>query len=255
MNGGWVFLIILILAVGGGYGGWVLWSRRRANKLGLPPPSLNPFARSSAPAPNYPGPAPTGLKGWFDAQIHKFKNRNNRHATGAYEENANAPAGGYARGRGGVGNRFDPDEAWDARVGNEAYYEEQELGLHAPQSQGANPYAASTSYGAPSPGFAGAHNEPERGRSRTREYDEHNDGLAPSAAARDNPFGDEHAATSLRGVSPRPLDHGQDTSYGGAASASASAAAAPRAHKKPGSVNSVENSPTESRRSIFKENM
>lgn len=235
MNGGWVFLIILILAVVGGYGGWVAWSRIRASRLGLPAPSLNPFNRSGGDgSANYPGPAPTGIKGWIDAQIYKFKNRNNRTAYGAYEESS----GGYnsARGR-GAGHRLDPDEAWDARVGNEAYHEEQELGLHEPahaRLQSTNPYETHP-YGAPSPGFV----EPERGRSRTRDYDERSDG---GLGSRQNPFGDDNAA-SLRGVSPRPLDQHVDTSYGGAHSAQ---------HKKKGSA---DNSPTESRRSVFHEEM
>jgi hypothetical protein len=237
MNGGVVFLIILIFLLIGGYGGWVLWSR----KLGLPPPSLNPFNRSSASSPNYPGPAPAGIKGWIQAQIYKVKNRNNRSAAGAYEESA-----GYSGTRGGrgAGSRLDPDEAWDARVGNEVYYEEQELGLHEPPRQGgahasANPFE-STPYGAPSPGYQ----EPERGRSRTREYDEERSLDTRSAQ---NPFGDDHEA-SLRGVSPRPLDHGihVDTSYGGAAGAGA--------YKKK-KAGSADNSPTESRRSIFREEM
>jgi hypothetical protein len=249
MNGGLVFLIILLLLAIGGYGGWVLYSRLQARKLGLPPPSLNPLARASAGSnANYPGPAPAGIQGWFSAQIHKFKNRNNRYASGAYEE----PSGGYsgARGGRGAGSRLDPDEAWDARVGNEVYYEEQELGLHEPAGRhgggaghaGANPFE-STPYGAPSPGFAHEVDaEPARGRSRQREYDEER-----SLGAHQNPFGDDHAA-SLRGVSPRPLDHhAVDTSYGGAAGGPA------HAHHK--SKGSVDNSPTESRRSIFHENV
>ncbi|KAF2687264.1 hypothetical protein K458DRAFT_415525 [Lentithecium fluviatile CBS 122367] len=235
MNGGVIFLLVLIFLVLGGYGGWVLWSRLQARKNGLPPPSLNPFNRSSSSAANYPGPAPTGIQGWFQSQIHKFKNRNNRYASGAYEE----PSGysGTRGGRGG-GSRLDPDEAWDARVGNEVYYEEQELGLQEPSRQGghasANPFESSP-YGAPSPGYP----EPERGRSRTREYDE---GSLDTRSAQ-NPFGDDNAA-SLRGVSPRPMDHGIDTSYGGAAGA--------QKKKKGGSA---DNSPTESRRSIFHEEM
>lgn len=231
MNGGVIFLIILIFLIIGGYGGWVLWSRIQAKRLGLPPPSLNPFKRSSS-APNYPAPAPGGVLGWFNDQVRKFKNRNNRYATGAYEE----PSGySGARGR-GAGHRSDPDDAWDARVGNEAYYEEQELGLHAPQG---NTSYSNTAYGAPSPGFQPT--EPERGRSRTREYD---DSLHADDRSTRNPFGDEHEAPSLRGVSPRPLDHTQDTSYGGAT----------KGHKKAGSGGSADNSPTE-RRSMFRENM
>jgi hypothetical protein len=208
----------------------------QARKLGLPPPSLNPFNRSAASSPNYPGPAPTGIKGWIQAQIYKVKNRNNRSAAGAYEESS-----GYSGTRGGrgAGSRLDPDEAWDARVGNEVYHEEQELGLHEPARQGGgyanpNPFESSP-YGAPNPEY----HEPERGRSRTREYDEERSLDTRSAQ---NPFGDDNAA-SLRGVSPRPMVHEIDTSYGGASA---------QKKKKTGSA---DNSPTESRRSIFHEEM
>ncbi|KAF2191210.1 hypothetical protein K469DRAFT_366584 [Zopfia rhizophila CBS 207.26] len=225
MKGWAIFIIILLLAIIGGYGGWVLWSRMRAKRLGLPPPSLNPFA--SSPSPNYPAPAPGGIRGWIDTQVRKLKNRNNRSAAGAYEEPSTH---GGPRGR-GAGHRLDPDEAWDARVGNEAYYEEQELGLHAPQ--GNTSYG--DGYGAPSPSFQPP--EPERGRSRTREYD---DSLHSDARSAQNPFGDDNAA-SLRGVSPRPLDHGQDTSYEGA-------------QAKKVATGGSDESPTE-RRSMFRENM
>jgi hypothetical protein len=62
-------------------------------------------------------------------RIRGVKNRNTRVATGAYEE----PTGAPASSRRGFGP-LDPDEAWDARVGQEAdgygppqYYEEHEL--------------------------------------------------------------------------------------------------------------------------------
>jgi hypothetical protein len=242
MNGWLVFIIVLLLLVLLSYVGWYGYARWNASRNGLPPPSMNPIAafknRSSGGATsNYPGPAPTGIKGFIDTQVRKFKNRNNRTAAGAYEEpgyGAGAP-----RGR-GAGSRLDPDEAWSARVGDEAYYEEQELGLHEPSSTHANPYA-NTPYTAP---YSGA--EPARGRSRTREsYDEHLDGRS----AQHNPFGDDNAA-SLRGVSPRPLVN-EDTSYHGGATAHMPSA--PK-HAKSGSVDS-ENSPTESRRSIFREDI
>ncbi|KAF2006826.1 hypothetical protein P154DRAFT_420806 [Amniculicola lignicola CBS 123094] len=218
MNGGLIFLIVFIVLVIGGYGGWVLWSRLSAKRLGLAPPGLNPFARGSrGGGDGYPAPAPAGIRGFVDNVMHRFKKRNNRSAAGAYEAQS-----GYGEQRGrGAGDRLNPDdEAWDSRVDNEAYYEEQELGLHAPQGQQHPAYG-----GAPSPGFAA---EPERGRSRTREYEE-------GSLQAGNPFGDEHAAQSLRGVSPRPLD----TSYGGAAGT------APR--KEPDN--------TSERRSLFRENM
>lgn len=240
MNGWVVFLIILLVLGSGGYFGWYFYARWNAGRNGLPPPSMNPIAafknRGEGGTSNYPGPAPTGIKGFIDTQIRKFKNRNNRTAAGAYEE---AGHGGAPRGR-GAGSRLDPDEAWSARVGDEAYYEEQELGLHEPASTSANPYA-NTSYSAPYPGA-----EPQRGRSRQREsYDEHLDGKS----AHSNPFGDDNAA-SLRGVSPRPLG-GEDTSYHGGASVQMPKGPKPG---KAGSINSLD-SPTESRRSVFREDI
>ncbi|EAT84297.1 hypothetical protein HBH56_042370 [Parastagonospora nodorum] len=239
MNGWLVFIIILLLIFSGSYFGWYFYARWNASRNGLPPPSMNPITAfknrsSGAAASNYPGPAPTGIKGFIDTQIRKFKNRNNRTAAGAYEE----PGYNASRGR-GAGSRLDPDEAWSARVGDEAYYEEQELGLHEPSSTSANPYA-NTAYAAPYPGIE----EPARGRSRQRDsYDEHLDGRS----AHSNPFGDDNAA-SLRGVSPRPLGN-EDTSYHGGATAQMPAGPS---HKKSGSQAP---SPTESRRSIFKEDI
>lgn len=219
MNGWLVFLILFILFVSASYIGWYVYARWNATRNGLPAPSMNPLtafrASSSARASDYAGPAPTGIKGWFDAQIYKFKNRNNRTAAGAYEDHA-----ANTRERGA---RLDPDEAWSARVGDEAYYEEQELGLHQP--------AHTRSYPAPNPY---ASTEPERGRSRTREpdlYDDHR-------GAR-NPFSDEYAA----------LDHGADTSYRGGATAQV-----PKA-KKTTTAADDDDSPIEGRRSIFREEM
>ncbi|KAH9871564.1 hypothetical protein J1614_005819 [Plenodomus biglobosus] len=249
MNGWLVFAIILMLLLSGSYFGWYFYARWNASRNGLPPPSMNPlvaFSKSSgsASASNYPGPAPVGIKGWFDAQVYKFKNRNNRYTTGGgYEEPAYGA--GATRGR-GAGSRLDPDEAWSSRVGDEAYYEEQELGLHEPaptHSQSANPYQSTTAYGGPS---ATLSQEPSRGRSRQRDsYDEHGD-----AQSGRNPFGDDNAA-SLRGVSPRPLG-GEDTSYHGGATATMPSVSK---HKKTGSRDSADNSPTESRRSIFREGL
>ncbi|KAF2280276.1 uncharacterized protein EI97DRAFT_430021 [Westerdykella ornata] len=243
MNGGWIFLIVIGFLALASYGGWVVWSRVQANRLGLPPPSLNPFSRiRSTGGANYPAPAPSGIRGWFDTQIRRFKNRNNRYAAGAYEETG---YGGGSAFRGG--HRLDPDEAWDARVGNEAHYEEQELGLHDPVHPEDSMYMGSSGAYGYAPPSAGLHaTEPERGRSRTREYDDGGSNLH-AGSARD-PFGDENATASLRGVSPRPLE--QDTSYGGAGTLGATAGTG-KGHKKDGSL---DNSPTE-RRSIFREDM
>lgn len=241
MNGGVVFIIVLILLVALGYGGWYAYARWNASRNGLPPPPMNPIAAfrnrgGGGAAANYPGPAPGGIKGWINTQMGKFKGKN-RSAAGAYEESS---YDGQARGR-GAGSRLDPDEAWSARVGDEAYYEEQELGLHDQRSHAPNPYT-NTAYGG---GSSMPTNDAPRGRSRTREsYDEHYD----NRSSQHNPFGDDNAA-SLRGVSPRPVDQAQDTSYHGGANVQPSTS-----QKKPASLYSLD-SPGESRRSVFREDI
>ena len=106
---------------------------------------------------------------------------------------------------------LDPDEAWDARVGHGAdsyglggHYEEQELGRHGESTRGLGLTPGATS---------------ERGRSTTRDMPEPEPYIGGSHAGLDrryeeeigrkpatNPFDDEHAEASLRGVSPRPME-------------------------------------------------
>ena len=202
-----VFFIIvafIILCVAA----WIVYTHIRARRLGLPQPTLssyNPFNSSSSNPYGGPSPAPGGIIGWFNDKIRGFRNRNNRSAGGAYEENlgSNIRSGrGTTRGFGPL----DPDEAWDAHVGTEAdgygphgYEEEHELGLHHPSG------IAPTPIGAP-PGY-----EEERGRAVTRAPEPHTGlhtgydeaGSRPSQ----NPFDDsaEPSNVSLRGVSPRPV--------------------------------------------------
>lgn len=134
------------------------------------------------------------MSGWFNDQVRKFKNRNNRSAAGAYEPSF---AGAPAAGRNGAARGLDPDEAWDARVGNEAdgygYYGE-ELHDHHDQHEYGGGASAGNSYNmnvAAPPGREADHNvDLERGR------------------AKKNPFDDDNAADSLRGVSPRPMGPG-----------------------------------------------
>ncbi|KAB2580053.1 hypothetical protein BFW01_g2486 [Lasiodiplodia theobromae] len=228
-------ILILLLVIGGV--AWVAYTRIRAKRLGLPPPPLNPFARgsrSSLGGDSYPAPAPSGIVGWVNDKISALKNgrggRNNaRYAAGAYEEPGAARA---ARNRG----TLDPDEAWDARVGNEAdygygYEEEQELGLRDPHAgttpYGGGGYAGSGMYAAP-PHSAGLSAGSERGRSRTRELDERYDEEMGHSRGAENPFGDNAERSNLRGVSPRPAD---SAARGGATG----------------------DSPSESRRSMFRE--
>ncbi|KAJ9632431.1 hypothetical protein H2203_000836 [Taxawa tesnikishii (nom. ined.)] len=224
---GWaIFIIVLVVLALIAAVGWIIFTQYRARRLGLPAPSLNPFARSSrANNSTYtaPAPAPGGIQGWFTSKIDRF--RNGRTAGGAYESTGYGGGGGRGRDRRGFGP-LDPDEAWDTRVGNEAdyggYYEEQELGLQDPAT---GPYGG----------------EGTVERELDHRYDEEMGG-----GARGNPFGDEaeRSDMNLRGMSPRPM---VDT---------ASAGAGARGHRQQQSLGAVSNddSPTE-RRSMFRENM
>lgn len=166
---------------------------------------------------NYPAPAPGGIVGWVNDKLANLKRGRFTSGTG-YETARGGDAAQRARA-------LDPDEAWDANVGSEAYYEEQELGLHA------QPTAYSgAGYGARSPGLGAQGGEGERELERT--YEEESGGGAPAGR---NPFGDDNA-TSLRSVGPRPLDLG----------------AAQRAKSGSGSP---ESSPTAERRSVFREDV
>jgi hypothetical protein len=187
-------------------GAWVLYANYRARRLGLHQPTLssyNPFG-SSSNSYGGPSPAPGGIRGWFNDKIRAFRNRNNRTAGGAYEENLSGNVRGGRGSTRGFGP-LDPDDAWDAHVGAEAdgygphgYEEEHELGLH----QGG---IAPTPVGAP-PGY-----EEERGRALNRAPEPHiglsrgYDEAGPRSTQ--NPFDDaaEPSTVSLRGVSPRPV--------------------------------------------------
>jgi hypothetical protein len=131
--------------------------------------------------------------------------RNKRTARGAYEETG--PREGLYRSGGGrdasgaaMGAE---DDAWDTRVGgrDEELYasggggadrggyggdEEQEIGLTPATGLGADTSYSSTGAGA-------------RG-----DYAGYDSVSAGKQKARDNPFGDEHVAPSLRSISPRP---------------------------------------------------
>lgn len=147
---------------------------------------------------------------------------------------------------------MDPDEAWDARVGNEAdymgnsggggtgYYEETELGLRDP---GSGPYGGN-GYGHGHIGVGGIEEGRGRSRERQRELDGRYEEVMHGGQQSQNPFGDgaERSDVSLRGVSPRPV---VDTGV-----------ATRGSHKSQKSLgqHSTDDSPTE-RRSAFQEQM
>lgn len=216
----------------------------RARRLGLPPPSFNPFnrGRNDPAAYHAPAPAPSGIKGWFVDKIDALRNK--RTAGGAYESSSfGANRGRDRRGFGAL----DPDEAWDARVGHEAdqggYYEEQELGLHDPNP---GPYGG-RGYG--EVGIGGIPEERGRSRSIQRELDNRYDEEVHGAGQARNPFADDNEAVSLRAASPRPM---VDTAPGQGKSRGVSA------HRKGqsslGATGGKDDSPTE-RRSMFREDV
>ena len=206
---GLFFLLLFLLLVFGAIG-WIVYTRLRASRQGLPPPPLKsyiPFLGSSQSTSNYPTPRSSGPLEWIKDQLAKL--RNQRTARGAYEETGRGVDGSYAGA--GAGTRGRDDDAWDTRApgrdeeesyaaaGPGGYYEEAELGLApTPGVHAAEPYvggAGRTDY----IGGGGA----ERGRSAQRG---HGQGAGSLTA---DPFDDQHEANSLRSVSPRPVGHGQ----------------------------------------------
>lgn len=204
-----LFFLLLILLIPLAAVSYILFARFRAQQAGLPPPPLssyNPFSGRSRSSQNRP--ASSGILGWVRSKL-QFST-SSRRGGGAYEQPLDS------RGRRGL----DPDEAWDARVGNEAdgygaggYYEEQELGLY-PGGNTSNGAYAGGGYGEEGQRQAlpdyGA-DETTRGRSRSRESNAYIGGgqkgldeRYDEETGRQNPFGDEAERSSLRGVSPRP---------------------------------------------------
>lgn len=227
-----------------------------ANNKQLPPPSYTsflPFLKRDRSSDPYGGSRSVGsgggggIQSWFGDQLHKFKNRNNRTAAGAYE---GAPPSSNAAARRGFG-ALDPDEAWDARVGNEAdtrygpggYYEEQELGLHdrGPYGRDSVVYEGARDAGGGLRAAAADDGGYEMNlaatpRTQAGMADEAEKRGRPGAPAARNPFDDDAAEPSnisLRGVSPRPIETAGNGGHGA---------------KEPAS-------PAGSRRSIFTENV
>ncbi|KXX76332.1 hypothetical protein MMYC01_206252 [Madurella mycetomatis] len=201
---GIVVLVLVVVAIAGAIW-WIIFTRMRAQRLGLPPPGLTsyiPFLKSSSSYEG-PSPAPGGIVGWINDRIRLLRHgRNTRTAAGAYEGqsyNAGYTSTGGARGRG-----FDQDDdAWDSRVGHgpdgyNPYEEERELGLVPPQGQQGDGYQMNLAVGPAEQG------EETRGRTRSR-----SPAPAPPPARKGNPFDDdaEPSNISLRGVSPRPMDN------------------------------------------------
>lgn len=209
--------VIIILAILG-FIAWVLYSRLRARRLGIPPAPLNPFSDRNRVGGSRSG----GILGWVREKIGSAQRQ--RTAGGAYE-GTSGPGGGGGGGFGAGGGRsgarsqrafggLDPDEAWDARVGTEADgygYEEQELslrGMPARDDEDGLGYGGSKygRLGSTAQGMDG-----QGGRGRRSELDARYDeemGHQPGASR--NPFDDAEASNmSLREVSP--MRHSSDS--------------------------------------------
>lgn len=233
MGAGGLIFLLLILIIPLAATIYILYRRIRAQRAGLPPPSLssyNPCATRIRPSQNYP--ASSGFVGWVRSKVRSLSSSQ---SGGAYEE----PLG--RRGTRGL----DPDEAWDARVGNEAdgysaggYYEEQELELQP--SLGGASYAGGgygERHGQALPDYGSE--EIKRGRSVNRGGESHIDrtkqGLDrryDEEMGRGDPFGDGAERSNLRGLSPGHVEDDE------------------RGHKKADSGDS-----TTERRSIFREDV
>ncbi|KAI0395853.1 hypothetical protein F5Y17DRAFT_168418 [Xylariaceae sp. FL0594] len=249
-----IFFIFAFIAVAG----WVVFTQLRARRLGLPSPPLSsyiPFVRSSSSYQSQyggPQPRPGGIRGWINDRFRT--NKNTRSATGAYEQPSAAASRQHGFGP------LDPDEAWDARVGHEAYGigpyyhpDEQEL-----EDRPHTKYAgAGASLGAPAPytgaeyhmNLAGAGDGAASSSSRGRSPNPRPMGSGSSSLSTPhNPFDDENAEPSnidLRRVSPRPIDTGKARAAG--STGAGAGAGAGTTQESPTSV--------AERRSVFREDV
>jgi hypothetical protein len=123
----------------------------------------------------HPGRPPLqALRATVAGLVYRARNPRARAAGAGFEGISAGPPrqrGAPGGGEGGVGGRGDGDEAWDSRVLDERFYEEEDTELRAAP--------ASTEYRG-ARGAGGAAGMPS-----------------------ENPFGDDHAV-NLRSVSPRP---------------------------------------------------
>jgi hypothetical protein len=170
---GWAIFLIIIVVFGAlSAVAFVLFRRSRRTR------GTSSFGGAS-------GSGPLDLaKGWFERATYKMRNPRARSTSAGFE----GISAGRAADAAARTNRsaLDPDEAWDSRVGNEAeyggYYEETELQSHHLDDGRYEQLQHGTEYQGPG------------GRGRM-----------PA----ENPFSDEHVATSLRSVSPRPVEDGE----------------------------------------------
>lgn len=210
-----ILLLLISLTI------YYLYSRLRARRLGLPAPSLFSFGGRGRTTASQRSAATRsgGVFGWVKDKVSGLGGGSGAGYTGT----------GVRRGRGRGGfAAMDPDEAWDSRVGAEADYgynapygEDTELGVTSPSAE---PLAGHGERGrgyGPAGGLADI--EPQDGRATSRarvdfedRYEEEMHGGSGAGGVGSkgrvaDPFGDAEAS-SLRGVSPRPVAGGLEES-------------------------------------------
>lgn len=213
-SGGWIGIAIalFIVAIVFAFIAFFIYRHLRARRLGIPPPSLNPFADSN----RIRGGGGGGAVRWVKDKFYTL--RRGRNAGGAYEGSARGPgAGGAYGGFGGIGQRssgrgsgfrgLDPDEAWDERVGTEAdyVYEEQGVGLRDQTPRGLTDEDTGyerARYGPLSRQAPGDGDGVAEGRSELYERYDVETGQKARAEDLKDPFEDPQTVASLRSMSP-----------------------------------------------------
>ncbi|KAL1955402.1 hypothetical protein VTO42DRAFT_8622 [Malbranchea cinnamomea] len=203
MNWGLFFLLIIPLLLCFGVA-WIVYTQVRARRAGLPPPSWRayiPFTSASSTYrdSSFPSPRRGGIVDWFRDQYAKIRYR--RTHRGAYEDMESRRTA-YGGG--------EHDEVWDSRLGGDdtgygqggprGYYEEHEFDFVSTLRD--SPYNSYSGQG-----YTVKDDEPERGRTRSRDppvqvKPSSPDELEPKPLP--NPFGDNAEVSQLRDVSPRP---------------------------------------------------
>ncbi|KAK4142408.1 uncharacterized protein C8A04DRAFT_30037 [Dichotomopilus funicola] len=232
---GAVILAIVLLLLTAGVG-WIIFTRIRASRLGLPSPPWKSYfpclPSSSSPSYGGPSPAPGGFVGWVSDKLRSIgRPRNTRTAAGAYEGGGSSS---YNAGYSGGGNNHggsrgqghseypEDDDPWDSRVGGyNPYEEERELGVVPPASGMGGPGGYVREYrpdgegyqmnlavapGEQAGGSRGLQEEEEQTRGRPRSRSPGHSGAAAAQAqaqsqahqpAGRNPFDDEAEPSNL----------------------------------------------------------
>ncbi|QDS75599.1 hypothetical protein FKW77_006378 [Venturia effusa] len=195
LGGGWIFLIVVLLIAILIAAAFFLYLRLTKNRR-----------QSAREAGGFTSSSTNAVVAFFQKTVSSLRNKRSQTGAGYEGTGYTGPRGGT--GRAAHGGPLDPDEAWDSRVGNESeiygpggYYEETELGLH-PQSTA----YTGAAYGGPAGRLStdGAGFAPAPGLSAG------GSNTQGTTSMGENPFGDHAEESSLRSISPRPVEQNQN---------------------------------------------